>query len=240
MTSVVCQPDPSTADRGSALLSRLFGRLPIAASLSISCLRQDSAWVEDLYDEEHARITRAVDKRRREFATGRAAARTALEAIGVPRTCVPADDTRRPVWPDGVVGSISHSADVAGAVVAMQAKVAAIGLDVESDGALSDGVREMILLPAEFSRPDTVHSDIDAHDKLIFGIKEAIYKCVNPVVDHYFGFHDVEVRFPTAGEFTAHPTGRRSIDFHWDQLNGRYTKMDDLIWTAAWTVSDNF
>jgi hypothetical protein len=63
-----------------------------------------------LYPGEEAVIAHTVDNRRREFATGRACARTALAQLGVPGAAILPGARGAPQWPAGVMGSITHGA----------------------------------------------------------------------------------------------------------------------------------
>ncbi len=56
---------------------------------------------------------------------------------------------REPLWPAGVVGSISHSGELAGAVVARASDAWSVGLDIELlDPPLDAAVQRMVLGPA--------------------------------------------------------------------------------------------
>jgi len=70
-----------------------------------------------LVGTEGAHLDRAIDKRRREFAAGRAAARMALRQRGGPDVAIPAAADRAPVWPTGWQGSISHKDTLCAAIV---------------------------------------------------------------------------------------------------------------------------
>jgi 4'-phosphopantetheinyl transferase EntD len=60
-----------------------------------------------LYPEEAVHVERAVEKRRRDFALGRACARRALAVLDDrPPTAILVGEERAPVWPEGIVGSI--------------------------------------------------------------------------------------------------------------------------------------
>jgi 4'-phosphopantetheinyl transferase EntD len=61
-----------------------------------------------LFPEEEAMVARAVGKRRREFSTARACARDALVELGEPPQAIPTGPKGEPLWPPGVVGSITH------------------------------------------------------------------------------------------------------------------------------------
>jgi hypothetical protein len=74
----------------------------------LSCEAFDDPPDAVLFPEKEAVISRAVDKRRREFQTVRHCARRALRELGVPPAAVLPGERREPVWPPGVVGSLTH------------------------------------------------------------------------------------------------------------------------------------
>jgi 4'-phosphopantetheinyl transferase EntD len=57
---------------------------------------------------EEAVVARAVDKRRREYTTTRHLARAALSRLGLPPVAIATGGNREPLWPAGIVGSITH------------------------------------------------------------------------------------------------------------------------------------
>lgn len=75
-------------------------------------------WVADMLPSEEALVARAVDKRRREFATGRDCARRALSQLGWDEVPILAGPKREPLWPAGIVGSITHCPGYCAAIVA--------------------------------------------------------------------------------------------------------------------------
>ncbi|HEX5742053.1 MAG TPA: 4'-phosphopantetheinyl transferase superfamily protein, partial [Pilimelia sp.] len=124
------------------------------------------------YPEEAAQVVRAVPRRRAEYLTVRACARQALGQLGVAPVPLPRGEGGAPVWPEGVVGSLTHCAGFRGAAVAPAHRYAAIGIDAEPDAPLPDGVREAVALPGELADPPvTPHAD-----RLLFCAKEAVYK----------------------------------------------------------------
>ena len=58
-----------------------------------------------------------VEKRRLEFTHGRYCAHQAMQLLGMSVVAIPKGTDRAPVWPDGIIGSISHSGDTAAAVI---------------------------------------------------------------------------------------------------------------------------
>src|SRR5258708_1959162 len=67
-------------------------------------------------------------RRPHEFERGRACAHRALERLGVPGPVGRNDETRGPLWPPGVAGSITHTRALA---VAAVMHGAALGIDLE-------------------------------------------------------------------------------------------------------------
>jgi 4'-phosphopantetheinyl transferase EntD len=99
-----------------------------------------------LFPEEAATMARAVDKRRREFATGRNCARVALGRLGVPPVPIVRGERGAPVWPPGIVGSITHCDGYRAAAVARDRDVLAVGIDAEPNEPLPAGVLEIVSL----------------------------------------------------------------------------------------------
>jgi len=150
---------------------------------------------DELWPEEAALVAGAVIKRRREFARGRVNARRALAVLGVPAVSVLVGTKREPLWPDGVVGSITHDESVCVVAVANSETYAGIGIDVEPEGPLEAAVAERIWSPAEAAhaarRADM--SEVLA-SRLVFSAKEAFYKCQFPLTRRFVGFKEVSVR----------------------------------------------
>lgn len=211
-----------------ALRAALFDR--VSDRVSMAVLPQSAHWIADLHPVERKRVDTAVAKRQREFATGRACARRALAEMGVATAYVAGSASRRPHWPDDTVGSITHCDGVAAAAVARSDALVAVGLDAEPLGALEPGVVDMVLTDGERRRHAAPG---DPAHRRIFSCKETVYKCLNPIVDHYFGFQDVDIVFDGAS-FVATPTGRRHIDVAWHDLRGRWVQAHGYVWSAAW------
>ena len=70
--------------------------------------------------EEEACLEGVSASRKREFRAGRLCARNALRLLGA--ECVPIipSEQRGPTWPEGVIGSISHTREYCAAVVGRQ------------------------------------------------------------------------------------------------------------------------
>ncbi|WP_084957660.1 4'-phosphopantetheinyl transferase family protein [Thermoactinospora rubra] len=158
-----------------------------------------------LFPEEEAVIGKAVDKRRREFVTGRACARRALELLGRPPAPVLPGPRGEPRWPAGVVGSITHCAGYRGAVLGESARTAAVGIDAEPDEPLPRGVLEAVSLPEERAQIARLLAERPQvrWDRLVFCAKEAVYKAWFPLTGRRLGFEDAHVTVDPAGRFSA-------------------------------------
>src|SRR6185503_18375584 len=77
-------------------------------------------------------LKEAVPKRQAQFRAGRYCAMLAIQALhGGSPMLVGRDANGAPLWPEGVVGSITHTDDVAAAAVASAADVLSLGIDTE-------------------------------------------------------------------------------------------------------------
>jgi 4'-phosphopantetheinyl transferase EntD len=163
--------------------------LPAAVS---SAEAFDDAEPVTLFPEEERAVGRAVDKRRREFATARGCARRALQGLGLPPAPVPAGERGEPIWPAGVVGSITHCRGYRGCAVARTADVTTLGIDAEPHEPLPAGLLADIAGPSEVEMLRELELATPAihWDRLLFSAKEAVYKAWYPLAQRWLGFED--------------------------------------------------
>ncbi|MEO0343618.1 MAG: 4'-phosphopantetheinyl transferase superfamily protein [Pseudomonadota bacterium] len=184
----------------------------LAADMAVSKLRPKNAYGcalqiqtgYTLFETERASIASAIISRRDEFATGRAAARKALSALGFGEPPIPRAADRRPIWPAGVVGTISHSGGIASALVAKQSEYAGIGLDIETAQPLKPNLHQRVLTPSERHILSTsAQASGVPRCMLNFVVKEAFYKAVYPISRKYFGFQEVSTIIKDDGTWSA-------------------------------------
>jgi 4'-phosphopantetheinyl transferase EntD len=180
-----------------------------------------------LFTDEERFVANAVPSRRAEFAAGRACGRAALRALGLPEVAILADERRAPLWPDGVVGSITHCAGFTAAAVAMRRDVAMLGIDAERRGALDDA--ELVLAAGERRRAAAVLG-ADA-DMVLFSAKESIYKAWYPATGRWLDFHDVTLAVGHDGSLTVEP-GAHVDAAVLAGLRGRFAITADHVFTA--------
>jgi|688.fasta_scaffold205758_3 4'-phosphopantetheinyl transferase EntD len=171
----------------------------------ISCVRVSVSELSsfELHPQEAAALGEAVSpKRRRDFMLGRFAARRSMQHLGcVEDSPVLRGEHREPVWPDGVVGSISHSGGFGVAAVGWQKDFSAIGIDIQQiEDRYSDDLIARFADPDEF---DWVRSDPSIRTERavkLFSAKESVFKALYPVSRVWFAF-DAAKLTPRDGEF---------------------------------------
>ncbi|WP_433802736.1 4'-phosphopantetheinyl transferase family protein [Actinomycetospora sp. CA-084318] len=170
-----------------------------------TAVRFDDEGVGPLHPDEEPAVAKAVATRRAEFTTARSCAREALAALGAPAAAVPVGEKRSPVWPDGVVGSITHTAGFRGAAVARRVDVRSVGVDAEQHGPLPDGVLGAVSSPEEravLARLGAEHPDVH-WDRLLFSAKESVYKTWYPLTGRWLGFEEAVLTPSPDGTFRA-------------------------------------
>ncbi len=187
-------------------------------------------WDAPLLPEEEACVEEAVERRRRQFAAGRACAREALARLGVSPAPLLREPDRSPRWPAGVVGSISHCQGRCAAAVAWGSEFAGLGLDVERRGRVTDRLLPRVATPRERARlaaPGAGEDDAT----LLFSAKEAVYKCLSRWVSGTLGWHDVEVEFLAGARIAIRLL--RELDGLPRSLEGRYACADETLATGV-------
>lgn len=183
----------------------MLGELLAAAPVTVVETRADSA-DPFLFPEEAAAVANAVDQRRREFATVRHCARTALGTLGVPPAPIVPGDKGAPRWPAGFVGSMTHCAGYRAAAVARDAAVVSIGIDAEPAAPISDpGVLPLISHESERTALAALgerHPHVP-WDRLLFSAKESVYKTWFPLTGLWLGFEEARLDLAPDGTFTA-------------------------------------
>lgn len=181
------------------LARRLPGHISAAAHL-IGRLEDLSDEAERLGIALPASVEGAIDKRRREYLAGRISARRALsDLLGAAFAGgrVAADDDDVPVWPEGVVGSISHGAGYGFAAVTAASRCRGLGVDVERvvSAAQASRLGPRVLTDRELDLRWGEDGGLTREEMftLAFSAKESAYKALFPVHRRVLGFSDVEL-----------------------------------------------
>lgn len=159
---------------------------------------------EPMHPDEAALAVSMSEARQQEFALGRACARHALARLGVRGPVLRSHD-RAPIWPEGVVGTLTHCDGFCAAAVARRDSVVALGLDAELDTPLRDRVGERVCTASERAHVTGLPILEPARwEKLVFSAKESFYKAYFGLTQTFLGFQDVELCIDVdAGRFEA-------------------------------------
>lgn len=183
----------------------------------------------ELFAAEERALGSAVDSRRREFTTGRACARQALARLGMPVTAIAGGANGEPLWPSGVVGSITHCVRYRACAVARAHDVLALGIDAEPAAPLPAGVLATIASDEE-RHALAAHAGGACWDRVLFSAKEAVFKAWFPLTGRVLACEDADVRIdPRTRTFAARLPAGGPVR----EVGGRWAVADGMIATAV-------
>lgn len=198
----------------------------LPAGFHASQTRGDVAGVV-LFGEERAAVEGAVAGRRAEFATGRHCARQALRRLGASPVPLPVGEDRAPVWPDRVLGSLTHCTGFRAAAVGWAGgEVLGIGIDAEPDRPLPAEVIEHVLRTDE-------RLGTGAHDRLVFSAKEAVFKAWWPLERRWLDFHEARVTVEQGGVLAVDVLADRTVACRYE---GRWGAAGGVLFTLVTAV----
>jgi 4'-phosphopantetheinyl transferase EntD len=163
------------------------------------CLFNIDNYTDNLFEyysvKKDSSINSAILKRKSEFLAGRVCALQGIRKLGYPAQNVLIGQHRNPIWPKGIIGSISHNKYTAISLVALNDQISALGIDVETilspklifeiKSLIIDVEEENILLSQTLSY-ECVFS-------IVFSGKESVFKALYPKVKNYFDFDAVKL-----------------------------------------------
>ncbi|HUZ52763.1 MAG TPA: 4'-phosphopantetheinyl transferase superfamily protein [Streptosporangiaceae bacterium] len=154
---------------------------------------------------EEAAIRGAAPKRRREFTAVRACARRALARAGFQPVPILPGPSGAPVWPPGVVGSMTHCDGYRACAIGRAELFAAIGIDAEPHDVLPDGVLSVVASDSERSALAVLAAQCPGicWERILFSAKESVFKAWFPATGRWLGFTGAEVIIDLAGTFAA-------------------------------------
>lgn len=158
-------------------------------------------------------------KRKNNFIRGRCAASLALSKLNPPvSTHSLTPQTRASayrLWPNGIVGSITHTDDLAVCVVSSSKKYLGLGVDIESlKRKTNSNIKKRICTKEELGLLESLKQEDELKATLtIFSAKESIYKALHPLVNKFFGFQAVSFFDLATNSLTGKLTQNLSCDF---------------------------
>jgi enterobactin synthetase component D / holo-[acyl-carrier protein] synthase len=190
----------------------------------------------ELPSAEQSLVSHSVGKRQREFATGRILARRLLGEIGLKVDAIGQRQDRTPIWPTGIIGSVSHCDDLCVVAVARDnVGIQSVGIDVEPAEPLPAEIWEEIARDEEHARLAVGEIDLAIGMRRLFSAKEAIYKCLYPLCQMMFEFQELEISF--SADYTCFRTRvvttRPGLRTTRACLEGRQVERDGIIYSAG-------
>jgi enterobactin synthetase component D len=194
--------------QGADTLRALLGpaphpRCPGAVGVALALPRLAAVLDVERVDGLPADVAGSVLRRRLSYVAGRLCAEQALRRFGL-GTGVGRGPLREPVWPPGVLGTITHTDVTACALVAPADRGgragARYGLGIDSQTIVDEGGLKAVLsiccTPAE--RGPLLDAFAPEQRGLVatvvFALKEAFYKAVHPTVLRFVDFDELEVQ----------------------------------------------
>lgn len=148
----------------------------------------------ELYPDELSITEGMISKRKEEFKAGRLLAKKILENFNV--NCFPIlqNNDRTPIWPEGIVGSISHDHKRCIVAVCANSDYKSVGVDVETNKRIKSQLWNRICTDHELTEINKMMPSLrQQFAAIIFSAKESFYKCQYPLTKQFVNFHDVEI-----------------------------------------------
>ena len=180
-----------------------FERLFEESGALVACCSVRPDLEQLLTTEESNSMLNCVPAVRNRAAAARLAARELLAQAGFPEWSMPRKPGDAPDWPEGWVGSLSHTDKFAAAALTSDKQIAGIGVDIEPAEPLPVELRDVVVIPGDTGFPEAD----DLSHRVLFCAKEATYKAVYPLDRRFLEFSDVTVNLESGIAETCY--GRR-------------------------------
>ena len=185
-------------------------------------------------------IRMSAPSRQAEFLAGRVCAQAILQTHGLGANVVGIGAHRQPLWPAGVVGSITHAHQYAAAVACAGAGLLGIGIDIESivGAEAREALATIVVSEREIACLHQAGGTLDVATllTLVFSAKESFFKAAFEQVGRYIEFDALELfhvdlaarmlHFRCAHTLSAHlPRGR--------VCEARFVFLEDAVLTVV-------
>ena len=210
--------------------------LPRTVASAEAMARADQA---SLFADERAHIADASARRQAEFTTVRRCAGEALERIGRQRPSLVPGRGGAPLWPMGVLGSMTHCLGRCAAAVTSDSSIAGLGIDLEEGSQSSSDLLDVAVLPSERAAVQKLHRSGPAGlwERVIFSAKESVYKAWYPLEGRWLDFEEVRISLHQdshlAGTFAVTLLADPQGSSRWEELaEGRWMADERFVATA--------
>lgn len=174
------------------------------------------------------------NKRLSDFRASRYCAKQILEKFGIHNYPLLINEHRAPIWPNQLVGSLSHTKNFCFGVIARGLDIKAIGIDVEVNKPLKDDLLKLICT-AKDQNYFKLYSSPNHAATIIFSIKESIFKCLHPIYKKWIDFKEVDVILnEQEGTYCAIPSDPINSYFGLNEINGKWCTDERFVYTSCW------
>ncbi|MBE3078848.1 4-phosphopantetheinyl transferase [Clavibacter michiganensis subsp. michiganensis] len=160
-----------------------------------------------LAGDESDAVATALPGRRAEFVTGRVLARRALAALGRRPGSIPVARDGAPVWPAGIVGSITHCVGLRACAVGRRDEHAGIGIDATPARPLPGGVLARVAdlgsAPVAAGLDALRATGVEAPGSVLFAAAEAVAKARTSAQGGWHGIDGAEIALHPDGSFAV-------------------------------------
>lgn len=186
---------------------------------------------EFLLGAEHRFSDNYKDRAAEVFSSGRRCIRALQEYLSLEEFEVLPGEYG-PVWPNHLVGSISHTRKLVAATILNKAE--GVGIDIEHQDRLKGKTVSRVATEEEQMR----FSRLPGFDwTLIFSAKESIFKAINPLARRYIGFQEVELSLDLASQsFSVKYSGDKIEKGLFDRSKGHWRKFADHLITMVTVI----
>lgn len=191
---------------------------------------------DQLLPKERSIVQLASSKRKREFATGRILAHRAMSVLLGTEHQYPIlrGNGGEPLWPDEVVGSITHCDGYCAAAVALKHQFLSLAIDAEPLAPLEDEVLNRICDDVEIQMIDRLESKGKKFWRaIIFSGKECIFKSQYPTRRNFVDFQDIRISIsPETNTFLGYEKDICGNPTSKPAFRGRYCTDGGFVRTA--------
>ncbi len=164
---------------------------------NIACvITNGSIITTHVHPDEIQLLQNATDRRKTEFLQGRNCAHIAIKELKChEHEAIVIGEHREPVWPQNVIGSITHCKGYCAAAVALKNNFIGIGIDAELNTKLEEKLIATTQTQNEIIKNQLLQKKnerICIH-KIIFSAKESVFKFLHPLTQSYINFKDIEI-----------------------------------------------
>lgn len=141
-------------------------------------------------------FSRFSEKRKSEFLAGRYCATMAIDQLSLNSNKVLlVMPDRAPIWPIGLIGSITHTDNFASAIAFSSTDYLSVGIDCETiiEIGKAEKISSLVMTISEFALFSGAKIDFNLLCSIIFSSKESIYKCLYQITKVEFYFQDAEI-----------------------------------------------